>query len=402
MLERIMRSRRTARAAIAGLTVGLLALAALALWSYSRTGQATAAVRVNSTISGQWTEVFLHVSTESEALADYLSATSAVGRQPLADAIGSAGPNLVWLEHQAGPVERSEAISVQNSYAAYTYTLTQLLLAGKTGDQGKVALYAQEASLAASTLDKQSVAEISRKGLEMSQYLAAVDRRNSTMRVAATAVGLVDCLLLALCASVLVSHQRRLEGQAVDSAHRALHDGLTGVANRYLLGERTDQALRMAARRGEQVGLLMLDLNRFKEVNDTLGHHHGDLLLRVVADRLAGAMRDGDTLGRIGGDEFVVLLPGIESPHATVLAGRRLLSILDHPADLEGTVVEVAASVGAAIYPLHGSTFTDLLKHADTAMYMAKRGKLGVALYASPDSPQPGPSQYLDAPSPVR
>src|ERR1700729_808375 len=125
----------------------------------------------------------------------------------------------------------------------------------------------------------------------MSQYLSSVDRRNSTMRGAADSVALIDGLLLALCAAVLVSHQRRLEGQAVESAHRSLHDGLTGVANRYLLGERMDQALRMAARRGDQVGLLVLDLNRFKEVNDTLGHHHGDLLLRVVADRLTGAMR---------------------------------------------------------------------------------------------------------------
>jgi diguanylate cyclase (GGDEF)-like protein len=129
------------------------------------------------------------------------------------------------------------------------------------------------------------------------------------------------------------------------------------------------------------VGLLLLDLNRFKEVNDTLGHHAGDVLLRKVADRLTAAARRGDTVARLGGDEFAVLLPGVASADDLLAIGNRMLAAVCGLAEIEDVAVDVSVSIGAALYPAPSNDSAELLRYADIAMYAAKRGHLGVALY---------------------
>ena len=163
---------------------------------------------------------------------------------------------------------------------------------------------------------------------------------------------------------------------ALERETQALTDVLTGLANRKRLIDRTREALD-----GRQdVALLLFDLDRFKDVNDTLGHHVGDQLLEVVAARLLAASRPDDTVARLGGDEFAVLLPATD--RATALhTARRLLAELCAPLVLEGLLVDVGASVGVAIAPEDGTDLDVLLQHADVAMYLAKGGGGGVECY---------------------
>jgi diguanylate cyclase (GGDEF)-like protein len=172
--------------------------------------------------------------------------------------------------------------------------------------------------------------------------------------------------------------------------YRALHDSLTTLPNRTLLLERIEHDMRLAHRQGGHLGLLMIDLDRFKEVNDTLGHQVGDALLVEVGNRLQGALRDTDTVARLGGDEFAVLLPGA-SREDVMQASTKLLDVFKHPVQLNGMEVYVAASIGAAIYPEHGTQPQTLMQHADVAMYMAKREQRGLALY------DPSEDQYTIA-----
>jgi len=158
----------------------------------------------------------------------------------------------------------------------------------------------------------------------------------------------------------------------------ATTDPLTGLTNRALLRERVDQALATVPR----VALLLLDLDRFKEVNDTLGHQAGDLLLQRIGPRLRDVVHDGDTVARLGGDEFALLLPGADAEGAVRVA-RVLLGALADPFDLEGHRVDIGASVGIALYPDHGADPTTLLRQADVAMYTAKRARTGHAVYAA-------------------
>jgi len=162
---------------------------------------------------------------------------------------------------------------------------------------------------------------------------------------------------------------------------QALYDSLTGLANRTLLHDRIDHALRSARRTGHPVALLVLDLDRFKDVNDTFGHHHGDLLLSQVSERLRGVLRDCDTLARMGGDEFAAVIPGADMPAALAVAAR-MLHALKPTFDLESRNVEACASIGIALAPVHGDDAQTLLRHADVAMYLAKTEHLGSAVYA--------------------
>jgi diguanylate cyclase (GGDEF)-like protein/PAS domain S-box-containing protein len=162
-------------------------------------------------------------------------------------------------------------------------------------------------------------------------------------------------------------------------SQQAFHDALTGLPNRALFQDRLEHALRQ---RGQTVGLLFVDLDHFKVVNDSLGHDAGDQLLRDVAQRLAGCLREGDTLARLGGDEFTVLLPDIADAHEAAAVARRIESRLEPPFELPGQSVFVTASIGIATGVALQSRSETLLRDADAAMYEAKaRGRAGHAVF---------------------
>ena len=164
----------------------------------------------------------------------------------------------------------------------------------------------------------------------------------------------------------------------------ATRDVLTGLPNRLLLGDRAGQAILAAARGRLQLALLCIDLDRFKLVNDSLGHPAGDALLRAVAERLGSTLRREDTLARLGGDEFVLLWNGLKSSEDAAALAQRVHSILARPFTVEGRTLNVGATIGVAVYPGDGRDFAELLRNADAAMYDAKESGRGTFRFFSP------------------
>jgi diguanylate cyclase (GGDEF)-like protein len=206
--------------------------------------------------------------------------------------------------------------------------------------------------------------------------------RTSERRVlAGTAIVIgVGLLLLGLFALILVRVNRQLRRQAVANEHNALHDDLTGLPNRRLLVDRLAQLVAAASRDPEPFSLLMIDLDRFKEINDTLGHPTGDLLLQAVAPRLAPLLRPADTLARIGGDEFAILLPSASTAAARTIA-ERALAALGAPLALPDFVATIDSSIGIVSFPTHGDDAETLMQRVDVAVDLAKTQQSGNAVY---------------------
>jgi diguanylate cyclase (GGDEF)-like protein len=155
-------------------------------------------------------------------------------------------------------------------------------------------------------------------------------------------------------------------------AHMAQHDALTGLPNRMLLADRIKSAISMASRRLSKPGVLFLDLDGFKHVNDTLGHAAGDKLLQSVANRLSSCVRTSDTVSRLGGDEFVILLAEITQPEDAAIAVARMLEAVSAPHHVDDQELHITTSIGVSLYPVDGMDAETLIKNADAAMYQAK------------------------------
>ncbi|ACV27677.1 sensor domain-containing diguanylate cyclase [Kangiella koreensis] len=167
--------------------------------------------------------------------------------------------------------------------------------------------------------------------------------------------------------------ERKFIEQQVE--HQAHYDTLTDLPNRSLFSDRLEQAIRLAHRQHEQLALLFLDLDKFKPVNDNYGHAIGDILLQQVAQRMKDCLRESDTVGRIGGDEFLVLLPHVESVDSATHIAEKLLQAISSPFRINRIDIEISCSIGIALYPTHGNTVLELIQVADQAMYKAKNQK---------------------------
>ncbi len=174
--------------------------------------------------------------------------------------------------------------------------------------------------------------------------------------------------------AVIVFHDARQSGAEIQKmSYQAQHDFLTGLPNRLLLMERLTQAIGMAKRHAKKIALLFVDLDRFKQINDTFGHAAGDHLLRDVAAEISACVRTTDTVSRHGGDEFIILLPEIEEIRDAAQVAEKLLARFAAPRLIDGHEIQVALSIGIAVYPESGLDAEALILHADTAMYNTKR-----------------------------
>jgi len=175
-------------------------------------------------------------------------------------------------------------------------------------------------------------------------------------------------------------HESRAEGRR--ARHSALHDAITGLPNLTLFNDRLHGALAQAQRHKWRLAVMFIDLDEFKSINDTHGHDTGDRVLQMVAHRLQDAVREGDTVSRRGGDEFLFIALEAKDESAASTVAARIIACIAETCDIDGVTFTVKASVGIALYPEDGCTAQELLKHADVAMYAAKQQKQGAVLFS--------------------
>jgi diguanylate cyclase (GGDEF)-like protein len=219
--------------------------------------------------------------------------------------------------------------------------------------------------------------------IEQDHTLTAAGIGATVRRVGLVLVlGLV--IIYAALFPILASASRRLRLQSAENERLALHDALTGLPNRTLFRDRVAQNLLAARRGGPQPAVMLMDLDRFKEINDTLGHQAGDRVLQEVAQRLAGVLRESDTIARLGGDEFAILLAGGGSREGAIRVARVVARALEEPVVVQEMALTVEASCGIALAPEHGDDVDALIRCADVAMYRAKSEHTAYAVY-TPD-----------------
>ncbi len=227
--------------------------------------------------------------------------------------------------------------------------------------------------------------------LDYSETQAALTSAIRTVS-AVVAGGLV--LLWLLLFRTVRNASIRLHTSALENARLALIDALTGLPNRRMLGDRLERAIADHASAGTTVGLALLDIDRFKDINDSLGHDRGDELLQQVALRLRDAMRQDDVVARLGGDEFAILLPDVRSVTDADAAARRVRQLFVPPFQLGDLALHVDTSIGVACLPDHAEDAGSLMRMADVAMYTAKTHRLGVSVY-SPEEDDSSPARLV-------
>lgn len=218
-----------------------------------------------------------------------------------------------------------------------------------------------------------------RESAEQAQQQAA--RQLAQLRTLVVTLGSGAVALGVLIAITVI---RTVGQRGQRDAYLATHDPLTGLPNRALLMDRLQRAIQLCERNRTRLGLLFIDVDRFKEVNDSYGHATGDQALQLVRDRIQSQLRKSDTLARLSGDEFVVLLEELRDAAAAQQTAERVVAAFDEPSCLGEQTIRLSVSVGIALYPEHGSNHDELLSHGDTAMYRSKsQGRHRWTLYDS-------------------
>jgi diguanylate cyclase (GGDEF)-like protein len=390
---RLIRSQApsTVRLATVGLGLVLLLLGGFAVWGVTVTHRASEEVLRSSQLNDVYQQARLALAAEQELEREYLhkalehryitQATSEVRDdfERKARALDQALQQASRYERNREDARTRNLIRVGHDRYRNAVRFSFTLAASDPDEASQV--HRQLASTSFQQVTQLVIDAAARERQRTAASVKSQHQLGTTLMVATPFTFAVGLGLLGVFLRIASGYRRRVERQAAENQHQALHDALTGLPNRVLLFDRAEQAVRAAHRHGEAVGLLLLDLDRFKEVNDTLGHHNGDLLLKQVAARLSDAVREVDTAARLGGDEFAVVLPRVGSAHEATRVAERLLDALRQPVDLEGLVLDVSASIGVAVCPDHGHDAGQLLQYADIAMYAAKRSNLGVAVY---------------------
>jgi diguanylate cyclase (GGDEF)-like protein len=377
-----------AQLAVYGLAGVLLLLSSFAIWSSLSTSRLGVQAIASSILSDHYASAAVAVAAEESLERKYRLEPSSGVRLRYDAAVEELNRALVLVSRDGMAEDRAIVERVLTAHRPYLESINRMFEAvNRTDTAAVLRIDTDEVDPKFDIIEKvvDTASEMHRReSIRALQQLRSREKFNAYATSAAFLIGLA---LVALFSNVLRQTRLQLDLQHEKAVHDSLYDALTGLPNRTLLNDRFEQTLRNGRREGWTTGLLLLDLDRFKEVNDTLGHHYGDHLLTQIGARLAGELREVDTIARLGGDEFAVLLPAVEDLNGALEVARRLRSALTATFEIENIAIEIEASFGVVISGEHGDDAVTLLKRADMAMYGAKQQGQGVQAY-QPDSDQ--------------
>ena len=376
------RSSALAQASSAGLFAVLIGVSAFAMWSAVSTRQTAERAISSNTLSDHYAAAASAVAAEESLERKYRLEPGPEVRRRFDNASGDLKAAMELVRRDGTAEDHGVADQVSVAYGPYKQAIDRMFDAADRGDASLVLkidndevdpLFESIEGLVNKAADSHHTAALA--------DLAELKQRESFNAGATPAVFLLGFAFVMLFSSVLRRTRSQLDQQRTKAVHDALHDALTGLPNRTLLADRFEQALRAGNRNSSTTALLLIDLDRFKDVNDTLGHHVGDKLLAQIGPRLAGALRGVDTVARLGGDEFAVLLPAVDGLAGALEVAGRLRAALAEAFTVEDVELDIEASIGVVISGAHGSDAQILLQRADIAMYVAKQQKKGVVVY---------------------
>ena len=385
---------KRSRVATGALVLTLLTISGFGIWSADATSVAADQAIAANALSDDYAMAATAVGAEESLERKYRLEPGPNIRTRYDDSVASLAAALGAVRKDGGARDRALVDRVLAEQKDYLAATDQLFAAVDRGDLRTVLAIdggeVDPSATAVQTLVLDAAAherQLALAALAHLQHLEGITRLLTPL-VFVTGLGLA-----AMLGSILRGHRRLLDVERARAVHDSLHDALTGLANRTLLADRFTRALHADAQAGLHTGLLLIDLDRFKEINDTFGHHHGDELLTLVGARLAALVGEAGMVARLGGDEFAILLPGVATVTQATASATTLRTALEQPFHVEGVDLDVEASVGVVLSGEHGHDAATLFQRADVAMYVAKAQNLGVFAY--------DPSVDLNSPAKV-
>jgi diguanylate cyclase (GGDEF)-like protein len=374
-------SARSYSLALAGLCAVILGIGGLSLWSAKKTSTAAVQSAAATRLADSYEQARYAVGAEESLERKYRLEPGPDVRRRFDSAAATFVRTLEEVRSRGSVVDLE---LVEGLLAAQRHYLRAIktMFAAVDAHQAKLVLEidANRVDPAFGAIEAQVFKAAEAHSANANAGLQSLRTSEQQVLIGNTIAIVLGLLLLALFALMLVRINRQLRRHARENEHHALHDDLTGLPNRRLLLDRLDHLVAIAGRDPTPFSLMMIDLDRFKEINDTLGHQTGDLLLQAIGPRLRPLLRPSDTLARVAGDEFVILLPTASTEFARGVA-ERTRAALREPLPLPNFVATIDASIGIVTYPTHGEDAETLMQHADIAMYLAKTQHSGDAIY---------------------
>jgi diguanylate cyclase (GGDEF)-like protein len=375
------RPAKSSRIAVTGLMVVVLVMSVLTLWASQGTSRAAGRASAANRLAAYYLQAAQAASEQDALEHEYRHEPSPDKRTAHTAASHRLVAALRRVEAEGTAADQAEAQRILRTHDHFMATADSMFAAVDRGDTALatwIELGQAEPLFQLQHQIDRAADDHRRQALD---HLASMGRISNTLAWGVPLVFAVGLAIAMVLSATLRRYRRDLDAERAQAVHDSLHDSLTGLPNRQLLTTRLHRAVQSAAHTGTRVGLVLLDLDRFKEINDALGHRCGDELLTHIGPRLTATVRDSDTVARLGGDEFAVLLPDVASLDDVLSVVEKLRTAIELPIQIAGADLSVEASVGVVVSGEHGDDAQILLRHAEVAMYVAKQRNRGTAVY---------------------